>query len=362
MRIALLVQGFSGYLDACFRALAATGAEVLIAAPRAMDDTEFDTTGFGDYAEVVWWTQPPEPDQFVARVDRFDPQAVLMGSWGWPPAYRAVMRTRPPGVLRILGMDNQWWSTPKQWLGRATNRWYLQPLFDCVMVPSDRTEWFALRLGFAPENILRGLYVADADRFGAEPRSGADLAASRSFLFVGRLTEKKGLHVLAEAYERYRAAVADPWALRVVGTGPLAARLEHVPGVELLGFAQPQRLAELMREVSCFALPTLYESYGVAVHEATLSALPVLVSHTAGCAPGLVQDGYNGFLVTSGDVAQWTRALRRMSALPPERLEAMSRVSRALSTRLDPQGWARNFREEIDLRMPNASDSKGLHR
>jgi glycosyltransferase involved in cell wall biosynthesis len=350
VRVALLVQGFSGYLDACFRALASTGVDLLIAAPRAMDDTEFDTTKFGDYAAVEWWSQPPDPTEFVARLDSFDPHVVLMGSWGWPPAYRAVMRSRKPEVLRILGMDNQWWATPKQWLGRATSRWYLRPLYDCVMVPSDRTEWFALRLGFAPENVLRGLYVADVDQFADEPRSGADLAGRQSFLFAGRLTEKKGVHVLAAAYERYRAEVRDPWRLRLAGTGPLASLLERIPGVELLGFAQPRNLAELMREASCFVLPTLYESYGVAVHEATLSALPVLVSHTAGCVPGLVQDGYNGFAVAAGDSGQWTRALKRMSLQPPERLEEMSRVSRALSTRLSPAGWARNFREEIELR------------
>ncbi len=355
MRVALLVQGFSGYLDASFRALAALGVEVFIAAPRAMDDTEFDTTGFGDYAEVAWWSQPPDPDDLVARVDRFDPHAVLMGSWGWPPAYRAVMRSRKPDVLRILGMDNQWWATPKQWLGRATSRFYLQPLFDCVMVPSDRTEWFALRLGFAPETIMRGMYVADVDEFAAEPRAGSDLAEKRSFLFAGRLTEKKGAHILAEAYERYRAAVPEPWGLRIAGTGPLAKRLERVTGVELVGFAQPPRLARLMREVSCFVLPTLYESYGVAVHEATLAALPVLVSHTAGCAPGLVQDGYNGFIVAAGDTAQWTRALKRMSAQPEERLEAMSQVSRSLSMRLSPKGWARNLRDEIELRRSGSA-------
>jgi len=44
----------------------------------------------------------------------------------------------------------------------------------------------------------------------------------------------------------------------------------------------------------------------------------------------------------------------RVSRASPERLEAMSAVSRALSTRLSPAGWARNLHEEILRRTGGA--------
>jgi hypothetical protein len=43
--------------------------------------------------------------------------------------------------------------------------------------------------------------------------------------------------------------------------------------------------------------------------------------------------------------------MARMSALPADRLKTMSDVSRALSQRLSPAGWAQHIHEEIERRV-----------
>ncbi len=357
MRIAFLVNGMTGYLDGQYRQLHKLGHELLVVTPaspeasgEAMADTAFAGLGTEEYAQVIGWASPPKPAALVAGVTAFAPDAVLMTSWNYTPAYRAVMRALPSEVVRILIMDNLWRAAPKQWLGRLTHRLYVDTVADAALVPSDRTEFYARRLGFGPADVIRGSLSSDVDLFGSLPRGPADFAARRSFLYVGRLVWHKGADVLAEAYRIYRDLVDDPWELSVAGMGPMDGLLRPLPGVTMHGFVQPAEVARLMRASSSFVLPSHIEPYGVAVHEAAAAGLPILCSDFAGAAPAFVQDGANGWIVPAGDARQWAQAMARMSALDAERLAAMSDVSRALSTRLSPAIWALNVQEEIERR------------
>jgi glycosyltransferase involved in cell wall biosynthesis len=356
VRIAFLINGMTGYLDAQYRQLHKLGNELLVVTPtsdglgEAMADTNFDAVISDDYAQMVGWTEPPAPAELVRQINEFAPDAVIMTSWNHCKAYRAVMKSVPAGVVRILIMDNLWRAAPKQWLGRVTHRCYVDPVADCAMVPSDRTEFYARRLGFAAQDVIRGSLSADVDLFGSPPRSGEELASRRSFLYVGRLVEHKGADVLAAAYREYRGNTEDPWELHVAGAGPLDPLVRAIPGVTMHGFVQPRQIAALMHTSSCFVLTSHIEPYGVVVHEAAAAGLPILCSDFTGAVPGMLQDGYNGWVVAAGEVSLWAEAMARMSALSPERLASMSDVSRAISTRLSPAGWALNLHEEITRR------------
>jgi glycosyltransferase involved in cell wall biosynthesis len=312
-----------------------------------MADTAFTGLGTEEYAQVIGWQRQPKPADLVATVRDFGPDAVLMTAWNYSAAYRAVMKSLPAGVVRVLIMDNLWRAAPRQWLGRATHRLYVDTVADVAMVPSDRTEFYARRLGFGPEDIIRGSLSGDVELFGSPPRSGEELASRRSFLYVGRLVAHKGADVLAAAYRDYRARTTGPWDLQVAGIGPLDGVLRPIPGVTMHGFQQPAQVAALMRSASCLVVPSHIEPYGVVVHEGAAAGLPILCTDFAGAAPGLVQDGYNGWTVATGRVPAWTSAMSRMSALSAQRLRSMSDVSRALSTRFSPAGWALNLHEEL---------------
>jgi glycosyltransferase involved in cell wall biosynthesis len=357
VRIAFLLNGMTGYLDAQYRQLHKLGNELLVVSPatpdasgEAMADTAFAGLGTEDYAQVVGWSEAPEPDALVRTVLDFEPDAVLMTSWNFTPAYRAVMKAVPSRVVRILIMDNLWRAAPKQWLGRVAHRAYVDPVADAALVPSDRTEFYARRLGFGAADVIRGSLSGDTALFGSPARTADELGSRRSFVYVGRLVAHKGADVLAAAYRGYRELTTEPWDLHVAGMGPLEPLLRSIPGVTLHGFVQPPQVAELMHRSSGFVLTSHIEPYGVVVHEAAAAGLPILCSDFTGAAPGFVQDGYNGWIVPAGDVAAWSRAMARMSSLPSARLASMSDVSRALSARLSPPGWALNLHEEIERR------------
>jgi glycosyltransferase involved in cell wall biosynthesis len=357
VRIAFLLNGMTGYLDAQYRQLHKLGDELLVVSPgtgqaagEAMADTAFRGLDTEEYAQVLAWDRPPRPRALVRTVTTFDPDAVLMSSWNYARSYRAVMRAVRPDVVRVIIMDNLWRAAPRQWLGRALHRFYVDPVADAVFVPGDRTEFYARRLGFGISDIIRGSLSADVDLFHSGPRPGHELAGHRAFLYVGRLVWHKGADLLGAAYRRYRELTDDPWDLHVAGTGPFDEHVRSIPGVTMHGFLQPPQIAELMRAVSCFALTSHIEPYGVVVHEAAAAGLPILCTEFSGAGPSYVQDGANGWLVPAGDSESWAQAMLRMSTSDGSRLAAMSDVSRALSQRITPAIWALNLHEQLERR------------
>ena len=297
------------------------------------------------------WDEPPDARTLVPLVDDFRPDAVIMWSWSGR-GYRKVMAAQRGRALRVMFTSNFWHGTWRQYLGVATHRAYVDPLFDCAWVPGERSEWFARRIGFAPGAIIRGANSADVAVFDRGPREVAELSQRRRFVFTGRLIWHKAPTVLAAAYRKYRSATDAPWDLDVVGAGPLASDFDGIEGVTMHGFMQPEELSDVMHRSSCLIMPSHIEWYGVVVHEGAVAGLPLICSDGVGAVPHLLQDGFNGWTVAAGDVDALAGAMGRMSALDEQRLHAMSEGSRALGSRLSPEIWARNLHEEIERRLP----------
>ena len=119
-------------------------------------------------------------------------------------------------------------------------------------------------------------------------------------LFVGRLSEEKGVLELVEA--------ARGLPLVVVGDGPLRDR---VPGA--LGFVPPADLPGYLDRAAVVACPSRREGYGVVARQAMAHARPVVATAVGGLAEAIV-DGESGLLVPPGDVQALRAALERLLA------------------------------------------------
>jgi glycosyltransferase involved in cell wall biosynthesis len=349
LRIAVLWQRMTGYLNACLHALTATGRvslRVAYAAPSK--DAPYDETDFSPFLRQYRWHDRPDRKGLSALLDEEGLDAILVCSWN-VPAYRARLPALGrQGVIRVLCMDNQWNSTPRQWLGRLTWRQYLRPYYDLAFVPGYRQLQFARRLGFQHEHIMRGLLSADTPAFTMPPAWGGK--RERSFLYVGRLAPEKGLSTLVQAYGDYRQSVDDPWPLLIAGTGPGVHVFDGVSGVRMLGFLQPKSLPVAMWSATVAICPSLFEPWGVVVHEATAAGLVVVCSEAVGAGVHLVQDGFNGFVVPTGDASDLARAMTALTCAPEERLSAMSQASVLLSKQFSPERWAQYVLEMLAWR------------
>ena len=144
-------------------------------------------------------------------------------------------------------------------------------------------------------------------------------ADTRLILFVGRLTESKGLQILLHAL----SLVKPPWRLLVAGAGPyeeqarrLAVRLGLQSAVSFLGWVSRAETVRLYREASIVVVPPLWpEPLGLVGLEAMACARPVVSFATGGIGEWL-SDGETGFLVPSGDVRALAAAMDHLLADP----------------------------------------------
>lgn len=104
----------------------------------------------------------------------------------------------------------------------------------------------------------------------------------RTFGYLGRLSPKKGIEDLLEAYEMYRASTSDPWDLRVAGAGSLGPELDRYHAVTRSGFVQPAGSRAWMRGIGCLVVPSRSESCGVALAEGAWAGLAIVATDTCG--------------------------------------------------------------------------------
>ncbi|WP_252927290.1 glycosyltransferase [Paracoccus sp. 08] len=198
-----------------------------------------------------------------------------------------------------------------------------------VMVPSPHTR-----------DMLVDRYDVPADRITVvrpgtdRPEQPATPQDPPLILSVGILHPRKGHDVLIAAL----AALADlDWQAVIVGNPWDAAHVADLQAqiaasglggrLELAGRVEADRLADLYRTASIFALATRYEGYGIVFDEALSHGLPI-VSTRAGAVPGTVPAGA-GLLVAPDDAPALAQALRRMLTDPAQRAARAAAAARA---------------------------------
>ncbi len=194
-----------------------------------------------------------------------------------------------------------------------------------------------LKAGLPPEK----LHVKPNFTFEPGPRR-IDAAPEAFALFVGRLSEEKGLSTVIEAYQRHGIQVP----LWIVGDGPMRPFLEaHAAGLNqvlFLGRRPHEDVLEFMRQARFLVFPSnWYETFGLAIIEAFSVGLPVVASRL-GAIPELLAGGERGWLVDPDDPAAWATALKTADE------DHAGRARRAVAAR---EAFERHFGPEENYRL-----------
>jgi glycosyltransferase involved in cell wall biosynthesis len=140
----------------------------------------------------------------------------------------------------------------------------------------------------------------------------ADGGARAGVLFVGRLSEEKGVRVLLDAARLTCAPIT------VIGDGPLASALRgSAPdNVRFSGGLTRAAARAAMAWARVLVMPSIwYEGFPVTVAEAFAAGTPVIASRIGALAE-IVEDGRTGWLVEPGNVTDLAAAIDRAVADP----------------------------------------------
>jgi glycosyltransferase involved in cell wall biosynthesis len=138
-------------------------------------------------------------------------------------------------------------------------------------------------------------------------------------LFIGRLSEEKGIRPLLAAWKRLGATLP----LKIAGDGPLRpevrAATQCIKNVELLGHVSKGRLTEMLRRAHVVIVPSIwYETFGLVVIEAFAAGVPVIASNI-GALGELVDHGRTGLHARPGDPEDLVKQVEWLSVHEEQR-------------------------------------------
>lgn len=167
---------------------------------------------------------------------------------------------------------------------------------------------------------------------------------------VGGMIASRDQATLLKAFREIRNQRSNAW-LVLIGDGPLRGALESLAqqlgiadNVRFIGYTE--QVGDYLDALDIYVNTTLDEGFGIAVVEAMLAGLPVVLSR-AGAHPELVTDGRDGLLYEGGDVAGLFSALRALSERPAERRRLGITASETARERFAPPRYAQGYGEII---------------
>lgn len=148
-----------------------------------------------------------------------------------------------------------------------------------------------------------------------EKRDGAssEAATRTSWIYVGRLSEEKGIEVLLKAW-KIMGTQAPP--LSIVGDGPLLdsvqkSALELQGKITVMGRLSPERVMDMISKSRALILPSIcFENFPLSVIEAFSLGVPAWGSNHGGI-PEIIRPGKNGGLFEPGDPSAMAKEILR---------------------------------------------------
>ncbi len=268
--------------------------DMWVYAPRLL---EFVERARGDRIDVVHLTTPG-PIGLAALYVAWRLQVPIVGSFHTDlAAYTEVLTGS-----RHLGA-----------LMRDYMRW---PYGKCqrVLVPSEHTRQLLIGAKTDPLKIEVWARGVDTSLFDPARRSQALRDRWRvgdrrpAILYVGRLSEEKGVRLFAPLRDRLHAMGLEH-RLVFAGCGPLMSELRTLlPDAVFTGVLSRDAVADVFASSDLFVFPSRTDTAGNVVLEAQASELPVVISGDGGPRESLIA-GCAGVVCHGDDPDEWARAI-----------------------------------------------------
>jgi len=283
--------------------------------------------------------------------------------------YTALTRSFVPSLCRIVTFHNETfvgfpaktlWHRIRKWLeGKYTNCW----IDHKVAVSSAVAEHYSRNLHIPEIQVIHNAFPLSALNVNDE----LDISAVRSrfgvarkdFLIISpaRLIAQKGHNLLIEAIHILRLKGLFPKVL-IFGDGPLHQNL--CQSVDELGLSEqitvrnaiPHHvLMEVVQASDLFAMPSLFEGFGLAPAEAMALERPVVASRVGGLMD-LIEDGVSGVLVEPGLASKFAEAIELLMGDPQLRVRfgkaARQRISANFDCKIIAERYVNYYKSKLD--------------
>ena len=176
------------------------------------------------------------------------------------------------------------------------------------------------------------------------------------FLYVGRITARKGIKTLLEACAILKKQGYSDYTLLIVGKGDQQDELEAFikeqdfpEQVNWVGWVDYGSLGAYFQQADIFVFPTFEDVWGMVVPEAMVFGKPILCSNGAASCE-LVVEGENGYIFDPSNAQELSEKMR-IFIDNPDLIESMGESSRQLISQKTPETAAKAYVEVTSFLM-----------
>ena len=280
----------------------------------------------------------------IPSVTSWKPDAIHLTGYAYAAHARAMRSFHGAGIPVLFRGDSHLLRQPRgfRWqIKRTLLREVYGWVDGCLYVGRHNADYYRefgvpeSRLFYCPHSIEVARFSEPHEELEREARAWRlqlGIGEDRTVvLFAGKFEKVKQPLALMRAFKE--SAQAHPeLLLAMVGDGELG---EEVRGIatdspeifRVLPFQNQTRMPMVYRLGNLFVLPSISETWGLAVNEAMACGRPALVSDGVGCAPDLIRSGETGEVFPSHDWDAFRQVLGAMTR-DPARLAAMGATAR----------------------------------
>ncbi len=368
-RVAFLTNFIPPYRVALYRSLAARVGQLRVLLSTPMEANRQWDVAWADLDVVVqqaWtfanvWKHPQGfrevqyvhfPYDTLFQLYRYRPDVIISGELGLRSLQALLYRKAQPQTRLVLWVEMSEHTERQRGRLRYVLRQLLLRHADAVVAVGTSAARYVARFGGLSARVFVMLGTVDMQPLLSLPLERTPQQSYR-LLYVGRLTERKGIELLFDALERFRAKCPDyPLELWLAGTGPLEQQLQQramlraLP-IRFLGNVPYALLPQVYGQAGILVFPTLGDVWGLVVNEAMAAGLPVLGSVYSQAVTELVDDGVHGWTFRPDHPDEFDTALAQVLSTPLELLEQMRRAVRERIRPVTPEATAAVFVEAI---------------
>lgn len=187
---------------------------------------------------------------------------------------------------------------------------------------------------FARELFIESTFGVSDNKFIVKPNFvnqcsfNKHVITNNAFLFVGRLSEEKGVLILLKAFK------STNHVLRIAGDGPLKSEVEKIcsqyKNIIYLGKLDKEFVLKELNECTALVFPSIwYEGMPMTLLE-SLSIGKSVIASNFGAMASVIQNGNNGILFEVGNVEKLKEKLNEWQQLTEEQKKVYN--SNALNT------------------------------
>jgi glycosyltransferase involved in cell wall biosynthesis len=277
---------------------------------------------------------------------------------------RVGRRAGVPAVIATVHIAERRWRPWRFWLERQTD-----PLGTATVCVSQAVRDFhALKTRLPRERFVVIPNGIDTARFAAPPRQAPGIreefgiaADAKLIGSFGRLDRQKGYRYLVPAFAELAGEMNVE--LLIAGDGPqrpklqsMADRTGHADRIHLAGWRDD--VPDLLHAVDVFAMPSVYEGFGLALVEAMAAGVPVVASAVDSLPEILGARGAGGRvgrLVPPASPSRLAEAIRH--ALDTPSAEMIERARRRACSEYDVGTMVERYAELYDCVARQTADS-----